>query len=84
MAPDFFTDACSNDHYYYPLFQLPELLIVAVFSIPTLLARISLVYPSLDSVPEPGDLEVSTYPIPNAVSRRHQWAGVFVLSTTSK
>ncbi len=54
-------DACSNDHYYYPLFQLPELLIVAVFSIPTLLARISLVYPSLDSVPDPGDVEVSAH-----------------------
>ena len=49
----------SDDRYYYPLFQLPELLIMAVCATPTLLARISLVYPSPDSVPDPSDLEAS-------------------------
>ena len=47
----------SNDHYYNALFQLPELLIAAILSTPTLLARISLVYPP---PPEPSDLEASS------------------------
>jgi len=48
---------CSDDRYYYACFQLPELLILAVCATPTLLARISLVYPSPDAVPEPDDVE---------------------------
>ena len=50
----------SDDRYYYALFQLPELLVLAVCATPTLLARISLVYPSPDAVPEPTDEEAAS------------------------
>lgn len=35
----------SEDHYSYPLFELPQLLCMIILSIPTLVARIALVCP---------------------------------------
>ena len=46
---------CRNDHYYYPLYQLPELLILVILATPTLMARIALEYPRVQDVPDPQD-----------------------------
>ena len=37
------------------LFQLPELVILAVLAAPTLMARIALAYPRVQDVPDPRD-----------------------------
>ena len=42
---------CRCDHYYYPLFQVPELLCMVILSVPTLVARTALLYPR----PHPSD-----------------------------
>ena len=47
----------QNGQLFPRTLQLPELLILAICATPTLLARISLVYPSPDAVPEPSDAE---------------------------
>lgn len=36
---------CREEKYWYPLFEVPQLMCMAILAIPTLVARIALVYP---------------------------------------
>ena len=47
--------ARREDIYYYLLFQLPELIILAILAAPTLMARIALAYPRVQDVQDPRD-----------------------------